>query len=178
MREQVGGLDSYQLLYDRFAECDAPDLLGRTLYVDTMTYLPGDLLVKVDIATMAVALEGRSPFLDHPLVEFAARLPSSLKLRASGGKHVLRQAVRDLLPPEILSRRKQGFGVPIAAWFRGELKEMAADVLFAPAARQRPFFRAEAVRRMWDDHQHGRADLSPQLWALVMLELWCRRFLG
>jgi asparagine synthase (glutamine-hydrolysing) len=178
MREHVGGIDSYQILYDSFAESDAPDLLGRTLYADTMTYLPGDLLVKVDIATMAVGLEGRSPFLDHPLVELAARLPSSLKLRATGGKHVLRQAVGDLLPPDILSRRKQGFGVPIAAWLRGELKEMASDVLFAPTAVARPFFRAEAVRRFWDDHQEGRADLSPQLWALLMLELWCRRYLS
>ena len=177
MREQVGATDSYQCLYDWFSTSDAPDLLGRTLYTDTMSYLPGDLLAKVDIATMAVSLEGRSPFLDHTLVEFAAQLPSRLKLHHGTGKHVLRRAVADLLPEDVISRRKQGFGVPIVHWFRGELKEMAADVLFSKAAVARPFFRPEGVRRIWDDHQQGRADLSAQLWALFMLELWCRRFL-
>jgi asparagine synthase (glutamine-hydrolysing) len=177
MRETVGDADAFRVLYDRYAESDAPDLLGRTLYADTMTYLPGDLLAKVDIATMAVGLEARAPLLDHPLVEFAARLPPSLKIHHGSGKHILRRAVEDLLPAEVLGRRKKGFGVPIARWFRGELKEMAGDVLFSKAAQQRPFFRPEAVRRLWDEHQQDRADLGQPLWALLTLELWCRRFL-
>ena len=177
MRALVAGQDSYRLLLDRFAECDAPDLLGRALYVDTMTYLPGDLLVKVDIATMIHSLEARSPFLDHPLVEFAARLPSRLKLDWRGGKAILREAVAPLLPVEILRRRKKGFGVPIARWFRGELRELLGDVVLSPRAAARPFFRKEVIRRLCADHWEGRADLSPQLWALLMLELWCRRFL-
>jgi asparagine synthase (glutamine-hydrolysing) len=176
MRDQVDGLDSNRCLIERFEESDARDLLGRTLYADAMTYLPGDLLAKVDIATMAASLEGRSPFLDHPLVELAARLPSSLKIRRGNGKHVLRRAVADLLPPEILGRRKKGFGVPIARWFRTELREMATDVLFSKTAAARPFFRPESVRRLWDDHQAG-IDRAGQLWTLLTLELWCRRFL-
>ena len=177
MRERVGGLDSYRLLYDVYGGSDAPDLLGRTLHADTVTYLPGDLLVKVDIATMANSLEGRSPLLDHQLVEFAARLPSHLKLRRGTGKHVLRRAVADLLPPRILGRRKKGFGVPVARWLRGELKEMLTDLLLSPRAAARPFFRPEAVRRLCEHHVAGRGDRSNQLWALLMLELWCRRFL-
>jgi asparagine synthase (glutamine-hydrolysing) len=177
MRAAVDGLDSYSLLYARYREWAGADLLARTLYVDTTTYLPGDLLVKVDIASMAVGLEGRSPFLDHPLVEFAARLPSPLKLTGGRGKRVLRRAVADLLPPEILRRKKMGFGVPISSWFRGELRELAADVLLSASAAQRGWFRPEAVRALWDEHQSGRRERGYQLWALLCLELWGRRFL-
>jgi asparagine synthase (glutamine-hydrolysing) len=176
MREQVGTLDSYECLYERFREWREAGLLERTLYVDTTTYLPGDLLVKVDIASMAVSLEGRSPFLDHPLVEFALGLPARLKLRNGRGKRVLRLALADLLPPEILERRKMGFAVPISRWFRGELRDFSADVLFSRTARKRPLFRAEAVRRIWQEHQAGR-ERSNQLWALLCLELWFRQFL-
>jgi asparagine synthase (glutamine-hydrolysing) len=177
MRGALDGLDSYDALYTVFSEADAPDLLGRTLYADTLTYLPGDLLVKVDIATMANSLEGRSPLLDHPLVEFAAGLPSRLKLRRGTGKHVLRRAVADLLPGPILRRRKKGFGVPVSAWFRGELKELLHDVVLSPVAAQRPFFRPGAVEELCAEHWQGREDRGPQLWALLMLELWCRSFL-
>ncbi len=177
MRERVGGRDSYEWLYARFAESDAPDLLGRTLYADLMSYLPDDLLVKVDIATMANSLEGRSPFLDHPLVEFAARLPSGLKRGRGVGKRVLRRAVADLLPPSLLDRPKMGFGVPISRWFRGELRDFLRDVVLSPSALARPFFRPEAVRRLVDEHLAGGRDHGPRLWALLMLELWCRRFL-
>jgi asparagine synthase (glutamine-hydrolysing) len=176
MADAVRGIDSYDLLYARFRESDAPDLLGRALYVDTMTYLPDDLLVKVDIATMAHGLEGRSPFLDHPLVEFAARLPSRYKLHRGGGKHVLRQAVDDLVPESVRRRPKMGFTPPVLLWLRQELKEMVEDTLFSARARARPFFEAAAVRKLWDDHQQGRAERSLQLWALLMLELWCLRF--
>jgi len=141
-----------------------------------MSYLPGDLLVKVDIATMANGLESRSPFLDHPLVEFAARLPSGLKLGVGGGKRVLQRAMADLLPSAVLRRRKQGFGVPVARWFRGELRELLGDTLLSPRAAARPFFRREAVERLCVEHWESRGDRSPQLWALLMLELWCRQF--
>lgn len=177
MAAAVAGRESYEFLYERYREWAQADLLARTLYVDTTTYLPGDLLVKVDIASMAVSLEGRSPFLDHPLVEFAARLPSSMKLALGRGKRVLRRAVADLLPREILERRKMGFAVPISRWFRGELREFSADVLFSRSATQRGWFRPEAVRKLWDEHQSGRRERSNHLWALLCLELWRRRFL-
>jgi asparagine synthase (glutamine-hydrolysing) len=177
MRAAVGGLDSYQLLYRHYEDSDAPDLLGRTIYVDTMSYLPDDLLVKVDIATMAVSLEGRSPFLDHPLVEFAARLPSRLKLRGGIGKRVLRKAAGNLLPPGIVRRRKMGFGAPISRWFRGELRELVGSTLLSPTAASWRFFEPSAVRALVSRHGRGIADHGHQIWALLMLELWCRRFL-
>jgi asparagine synthase (glutamine-hydrolysing) len=136
--------------------------------------LPGDLLAKVDIAAMAVSLEGRSPFLDHELVEFAARLPASFKLYGGRGKRVLREAVADLLPAEVLNRPKMGFGAPIGAWFRGDLRELAADTLFSAQSLGRGLFRPEPVRALWDEHQAGRRDRSAPLWALVCLELWFR----
>jgi asparagine synthase (glutamine-hydrolysing) len=177
MREQIRGDDSLGLLQSAFAQADAPDLLGRTLQVDLATYLPGDLLVKVDIATMAVGLEGRSPFLDHPLVEFAARLPTSLKRRRGRGKHVLRRAVADLLPPEILARRKMGFGVPVSRWFRGELRDLLHDVVLSERARQRGMLDGAAVAGLVDRHERGAADHGHRLWALLVLELWFRRFI-
>jgi asparagine synthase (glutamine-hydrolysing) len=177
MAAGVGTTDSFRWLYRLYAESDAPDLLGRTLHVDLMSYLPGDLLTKVDIATMAHGLEGRSPFLDHPLVEFAARLPSAFKLRRRTGKRVLRRAVADLLPPTLLDRKKMGFGLPIARWFRGELRSFLHDVLLSDTAGGRPYFRRDAVRALVDEHLAGRRDNSARLWALLMLELWCRRFL-
>jgi len=177
MIARTKGVDPYDGLRRAFAASDAADLLGRTLHVDTLTYLPDDLLVKVDIATMAHGLEARSPLLDHPLVEFAARLPSRLKLRGSCGKRVLRRAAADLLPAPILRRRKAGFGVPIGRWFRGELRGYLEDVLLSMAARSRGFFDPAAVRALVRSHVAGLRDRSAQLWALLMLELWCRRFL-
>jgi asparagine synthase (glutamine-hydrolysing) len=177
MTEATRGVDSYQALYERYREWSAGDLLARTLYVDTMTYLPGDLLVKVDVASMAVGLEGRSPFLDHPLVEFAASLPSASKLVGGRGKHVLRRAVDDLLPAAILDRPKMGFGVPISSWFRGELREFSADLLLSRQASARGWFRPDAVTRLWEEHQATPRDRGNQLWSLVCLELWSRAFL-
>ena len=178
MRRALAGHDVYGAFRQTF---DAPargDLLDRAMHADILTYLADDLLAKVDIATMAHGLEGRSPFLDHPLVELALRLPSRLKRRGGEGKLVLRRAVADLLPPEILGRPKRGFGIPVSAWLRGELREMSEDVLFSAAARGRPFFDPAAVRALFDTHVSGRADHGGRLWLLLMLELWCERFLG
>jgi asparagine synthase (glutamine-hydrolysing) len=177
MKAAVGGIDSFSWLYGLYARADAPDLLGRTLQVDLLSYLPDDLLAKVDIASMANGLEARSPFLDHPLVEFAARLPSRFKRRRGRGKRVLRRAIADLLPPSLLDRPKMGFGVPISRWFRGELRPLLQDVLLSDTAARRPFFRPEATRALIDDHLAGRRDHGQRLWALLTLELWCRRFL-
>jgi asparagine synthase (glutamine-hydrolysing) len=176
MRRRSERASAYAPLLDVFAASDAPDLLGRTLHADTMTYLPGDLLAKVDIATMAHGLEARSPLLDHPLVEFAARLPSRYKLGRTG-KVVLRLAVQDLLPEAILRRPKKGFGVPLGRWFRGELRGYLEETLLSSRAQSRPFFDARAVAALVRAHGvHGR-DHSAQLWSLLVLELWSRRFL-
>ncbi len=176
-RAETRGLDEAGLMRDAYRESDAPDFLGRTLDVDIRTYLPYDLLVKVDIATMAHSLEGRSPFLDHELMEFAARIPATLKLKGMRSKHILKNALRSVLPRGILDRPKMGFGVPIDAWLRGELKEMAYDTLTGKAAASRGLFCTEEVRRLLDRHVSGRENLHLQIWALLMLELWFERFI-
>jgi asparagine synthase (glutamine-hydrolysing) len=172
----AGGPDPSAMQLETYAVSDAPDFIDATLDVDVNHYLPDDLLVKVDIATMAYGLEARSPFLDHPLVEFAATLPSRLKLRGAHKKYILKEAVKPLLPQAIIDRPKMGFGVPLAAWFRNELKELAGDVLASESLRARGYFRPPVVRRLLDEHFRGARSWHPQLWNLLMLELWHRAF--
>ncbi|HZX38988.1 MAG TPA: asparagine synthase (glutamine-hydrolyzing) [Streptomyces sp.] len=175
LREELSGTDSYDLLLDAFHASSADSTVGRLMDVDVNTYLPGDLLVKVDITTMANSLEARSPFLDHRLMEWAARLPVELKVRGTTTKYLLKRAVADWLPPELLHRPKQGFGVPLAHWLRTELKDVAWDVLTDRTARDRGFFRPETVRALLEEHAAGQ-NHSRQLWALMQFELWHRRF--
>jgi asparagine synthase (glutamine-hydrolysing) len=148
--------------------------LDRSLDVDINTYLPGDLLVKMDIATMAYSLEARSPFLDHRLMEFAARLPPELKRIGADGKRILKRAMRGKLPDEILDRPKKGFDVPLAGWFRSELRNLPGEVLLDPHTIARGYFQRREVERLIEEHQLGRADHSIKLWLLVQLELWHR----
>jgi asparagine synthase (glutamine-hydrolysing) len=178
MRRAVAGANVYAALRDAFDRPAHGDRLSRALYADTLTYLPDDLLVKVDIATMAHGLEGRSPLLDQHLVEFALRLPSRLKRRGARGKLVLKRAVADLVPREILERPKMGFGIPVSRWLRGELRPLLEETLFSGAARERGLLDPAAVRALADAHASGRADHGPRLWLLLMLELWAARFLG
>ena len=140
--------------------------------LDAATYLPGDLLVKADIASMANSLELRSPLLDHRVVELALALPASLKTRGRTGKVALRRAFAADLPPEVAARGKKGFGVPVARWFRGELRDLAGDLLLGDSARGRGHFRPDAVEALLAEHAAGRADHGQRIWALVMLELW------
>jgi asparagine synthase (glutamine-hydrolysing) len=142
--------------------------------LDVRTYLPGDLLLKADIASMAHSLELRSPFLDHEVLELGVSLPDRLKTRGLRGKVALRRAFADALPPEVASRGKAGFGVPIGDWFRGELRGLAADVLLDGRVRERGQLRPPAVERLLDEHVSGRAEHGHRLWCLVMLELWQR----
>jgi asparagine synthase (glutamine-hydrolysing) len=135
--------------------------------VDMESYLPGDLLPKVDLSSMAVSLELRAPFLDHRVVELGLALPRELAF----GKVALRRAFADDLPPEVTERRKTGFGVPLDRWFREELRELARDAL----PGDRGWFRPAEVRRLLDEHDSGHADHGHRLWCLLMLELWARR---
>ncbi len=152
------------------------DPVTQATIVDLLTYLPGDLLVKVDLATMAQGLEARAPFLDHRVVELALAMPIGRKLRLRGGrsKVVLKTAFADLLPQEIVNRPKMGFGVPLDRWFRGELKDELRAVLLDPRALGRGLFRPEAVETLIDDHIQSRRDNAYRLWALLMLEFWFR----
>ena len=173
----AGGPDPADIVVDAYAASDAMDFVDATLDVDVHNYLPDDLLVKVDIATMAHGLEGRSPFLDHHVMEFAASLPSRFKLKGAVKKHILKKAVTSLLPAEIIDRPKMGFGVPLETWFRNELKEMAFDTLLSRRMREREYFHEAFIRRLLDEHTSGARAWHYQLWNLLMLELWHRAFI-
>jgi asparagine synthase (glutamine-hydrolysing) len=166
---------------DHFARQFQPvadrDPIAQLLYVNARTYLPGDLLVKTDRMSMAASLEARSPFLDTALIEFAAALPTDLKLKGSITKHVLKRAMEGVVPAEIIRRRKHGFGVPLGAWFRGPLAGYLREVLLSPRSLGRGLFRADAVRALVDEHQSGRRDHAHRLWTLLTLELWQRAYL-
>ena len=175
--QEVAGGDASDILLRSYAESDAPDFVDATLDVDVNNYLPDDLLVKVDIATMAHGLEGRSPLLDHPLMEFAASLPSGLKMNGAIKKYIFKEAVKPLLPKEIIERPKMGFGVPLDHWFRHELKDLAYDVLLSDSLRQRGYFHEHVVRRLLDEHTRGVRSWHYQLWNLLMFESWHRMFI-
>ncbi len=150
---------------------------NRMMRFDFRTYLPNDCLTKVDRMSMAHSIESRVPLLDTALIEFVATLPASFKITAGGRqKHVLKQAVADLLPPSILDRRKQGFGVPIGGWFGGDLRELFADTLLSPRAAGRGYFEPREVRRLVGEHVGGRRDHTLRLWLLMVLELWLRQY--
>jgi asparagine synthase (glutamine-hydrolysing) len=174
---QTEGLSMAAKLDPWFARANGSGIVDASLLTDIMTYLPNDLLVKVDIATMANSLEARSPFLDHHVMEFAASLPEKYKLRGLTTKYLLKQVLRKLLPAENLDRRKMGFGVPIGHWFRAQLQPFLRETLLAEASLNRGLFRPEAIKRMVELHTRGERDFSAQLWTLLMLELWFQRFI-
>lgn len=177
MREAARRFDALGYLRRLYEACRMDDGTARLLFTDLHSYLPEDLLVKVDIATMAVSLEARSPFLDHRVVEFAAALPTRWKLRGREGKRILKDAFADLLPPAILRRGKQGFAVPISRWFRRDLREYLREILLDSSSLGRGYFDPSRVRELVDDHQRGVRDHSYRLWALLALELWHRQFI-
>ena len=152
------------------------DYLSTLQYMDVHHYLPEDILMKVDRASMLTSLEARVPLLDHVVMEHAARIPPGFKLRDGSGKHILKAAMQRYLPAEMLKRRKMGFGVPLASWFRRDLKDFTRDILFDSRVRQRGILRPEGVRRLVDTHLAGRRDYSSQLWSLICFELWCRQW--
>jgi asparagine synthase (glutamine-hydrolysing) len=174
---ELGKADSVELLRPLFGQAEDLDGAEAAARVDAMFYLPNDLLVKMDIATMANSLEGRSPLLDHELMELAARLPATFKLRGRILKAILKQAVAPWLPAEILSKRKWGFAVPIGSWFRGELREFVGDHLLGDSLARRGFFRHQGVRTLLEQHWDKRRDWSHHLWILLMFELWLREFI-
>ncbi len=159
------------LLIDVFEQADG-SFLDRTLYTDLHTYLPGDLLVKADRMTMAASLEGRSPFLDHEIVEWTARLPNSLKLSGTSGKYLLKKAFASDLPPAVRSHPKQGFGIPLAAWFRGPLADWSRALLLGPGSALHGWFEPLEIKRLLDEHAEARSDHGKRLYALCMLAIW------
>jgi asparagine synthase (glutamine-hydrolysing) len=171
--------DPAALLQAGFAVAPGRDRVTRSMLADLMMYLPGDLLVKVDLASMAHSLECRGPFLDHRVVELAVAMPLDRKIQLHSGrtKIVLKKAFSDLLPPAIRTRSKMGFGVPISRWFREELRQEVTEVLLDSVCLDRGLFRPAVVRQLVSEHQFGRREHSQRLWVLLMLELWFRRYL-
>lgn len=176
MRDRVGSIDPYAAHHAALARTNARSLLNRLLYADTKTYLH-ELLMKQDQMSMAASIESRVPFLDHPLVEFAAALPLRMKLRGVTTKYILREAMKSSLPPEILSRKKMGFPVPVGTWFAGPFRHVIDEFVLSPRAAARGLFDMNAVSSMADRHLRGEQKHDQRLWALVNLEIWQRIFL-
>lgn len=178
-REHLAGYRAEQWLLEQWQQVARAGLapLDTMLALDVESYLPNDLLVKMDIATMASSLEARSPFLDHKVMEFCAALPSGYKVSGTRLKHLLRNVGARLLPKETLARRKSGFVAPVGDWMRGELRGWAEDLLLSPRGLKRGYFQPEALRQLVDGHLEGREDRSFELWALLWLELWHQEFM-
>jgi asparagine synthase (glutamine-hydrolysing) len=175
--EVVKGTDSVEYLLSKFEEVRINNLIDQLLYLDINTYLPEDLLVKMDIATMANSLEARLPFLDHKFMELVAGIPSHLKLKGTKSKFILKTAFKDFLPDAVFKRRKMGFGVPVSRWFRNELKDYIYEILLDPRTLNRGYFRREGIERLLKDHIALRYDHSSKIWALLFLEIWFRVFM-
>jgi asparagine synthase (glutamine-hydrolysing) len=152
-------------------------LTAQLLDVNLATYLPDDLLIKTDRASMAASLEARAPFLDHKLVELAARIPSNLKLRGKVTKFILKEAAVGLLPDSIIHRPKHGFGVPVGRWFRAELQDYAREMLLDPLTLGRGYFREAALRQLLDQHTSGQRNHGQRIWTLLTFEWWHRIFI-
>ncbi|MDD3627381.1 MAG: asparagine synthase (glutamine-hydrolyzing) [bacterium] len=168
----------FMFLFKYFEDLDADlNFIDKVIYIDQMTYLPNDLLVKVDIAGMMNSLECRSPFLDHNIVEFAAGLPTEFKVKGNQKKRILKHAFKKYLPPEILNRSKMGIGVPINRWFRNELKDFVRDHLLSDKFRTLEYFNSNYIETLINMHQNNEKDFGYQLWNLLFLKLWFDRWM-
>ncbi len=179
-KKELSGYESLSLIEKYFSECASEDPVTRLQYVDLRTYLPEDILMKVDKMSMAHSLEVRAPFLDHRMVEFAFSLPSSFKLKSGSGKYILRRMLNGSLPREVLERKKAGFAVPVDSWFRGKLRGLVETVLFDKRTLERNHFEPAFIKSLWERYQARpfyQIDLSQHLWLLFVLELWCRIYI-
>ena len=175
--KELEHIDSVDYIVAKSEGVGTDDLIDKLLYIDINSYLPEDLLVKVDIATMANSLEARVPFLDHKFMELVAGIPSKLKLRGSMSKFILKEAFADFLPQVILKRKKKGFGVPVSRWFRNELRDYTYEILLDSRTLNRGYFKREGIERLLSDHNSLRYDHSAKIWALLVLEMWFRIFM-
>jgi len=172
LKTQTHDYDPSHITTDLYNRADTDEHLSRLLYTDLKSYLPGDILVKVDRMSMANSLETRAPLLDYRLVEFAARVPASLKLHGKESKYLLKQCSKTFLKEDILTRKKMGFSVPLADWLREELKPLAEQTLFATNSGLSALFDIQGIRDIWNEHQAAARDHSSEIWSLFMFELW------
>lgn len=176
-KEKVWGDDTYDIIAREFEKSGSQNRTEQAVYADFATYLPEDLLTKVDIATMAVSLEGRSPFLDHELLELSAKIPFGLKLKGlNNKKYILKEALRGIVPDEVMDRPKMGFGIPIDHWFRNELKDYAKEKLLNGELLRRNIVRKQYVSWIIDQHASTGINYANHLWALLTLELWLEEY--
>jgi len=177
VQRALGNADAEGRLGEQFARFSRLPWDAQMMHFDFGTYLPEDILTKVDRMSMAHSIESRVPLLDNAVVDFAATLPANLKIKNGRKKHILKEAAANLLPPQILNRRKQGFAVPVGGWFRGDLREFFSDVLLSRRALERGYFNRRFIDRIVREHLTGRRDHTLRLWALVVFELWHRQYL-
>jgi len=173
LKHQLGGYDSADVFREYYDNADTSDPLSRIQYVDVKTYLTDDILTKVDRASMANSLEVRCPLLDHKLMELAASMPSTLKLKGSVGKYIFKKVMEKHLPSEIIYRNKMGFAIPLARWFRNGIRDFAYEHIME---RQDPYLSASFVKKIWNQHQSGYRDRSTQLWNILMFRLWQAKY--
>lgn len=175
--EKMRLVNSNEIIVNKFNESGIKNKLDQTLYADFNSYLPDDLMVKVDVATMAVSLEGRSPFLDNEFLELTAKIPFDLKLRGRNNKkYILKEALRGFVPDEVMFRPKMGFGIPLEYWFRNDLASYTKDILLSKRAMERGMFRKDYIEWLLKYHQNTQVNCSTKIWALLTLELWFREY--
>lgn len=177
-KQDTEGYDPAEITRQHYHQADSDDHLGRILYTDIKTYLPGDILVKVDRMSMANSLETRAPLLDYRVVEYAAQIPSALKLHGKEKKYVLKRAFSKKLPDDILYRKKMGFSVPLADWLRNEIRPIAETLLLNPESGLSQYFDRQGIQRLWLKHQNGDSQYTQELWSLLAFELWWQQYEG
>jgi asparagine synthase (glutamine-hydrolysing) len=172
----LDSLEPVTYITNRDQWADLPNFNEQMMYLDFLTYLPDDILVKVDRASMAVSLESRSPLLDHRVVEFAWQLPTSLKIKNGQGKWILRQVLDRYVPRQLIERPKIGFGIPIDSWLRRPLREWAESLLDEKRLRDEGFFDPAPIRQKWSEHVSSQRDWHYYLWDILMFQAWKERW--
>lgn len=174
----TGAYDPAEITQEYYAAADTDDHLSRILYTDIKSYLPGDILVKVDRMSMANSLETRAPILDYRVVEFAATIPASLKMRGNETKYLLKKTFEEILTQETLYRKKMGFSVPLAQWLKTEIRQVAESNIFRGDSGLSNYFEMTKVREIWNIHQSGAVDYSQELWSMLVFELWWQKYIA
>lgn len=176
-KDKLGAYHPSEVTLENYNKADGEDHLSKILYTDMKTYLPGGILVKVDRMSMANSLEVRAPLLDKDVIEFSATLPSNLKFNNGEKKYILKEAFKDVLPDDILYRKKMGFSVPLATWLRHEIKDLSEEYLFSKAQGIQQYFDMTVVKELWQQHQAEKADHSTVLWSMLMFQMWWYRYI-